>query len=122
MAIIKPLPFGVTSINDSFNLAIQKKKFGFFSDSVFFLQSETEVKKISLHFKSLVENRIHSDFVTTRQREQELTKIKFEPKINRKSEMIVGKKLENIYTKVFGANRQSKNGSVSFSKNKNNHP
>lgn len=31
--------------------------------------------------------------------------------------MIVGKKLENIYTKVFGTNRQSKNGSVSSKMN-----
>lgn len=49
----------------------------------------------------------------SRQREQEIHKIKFEPKINRKSEMIVGKKLDNIYTKVFSTNRASKNGSIS---------
>lgn len=49
----------------------------------------------------------------SKQKEQDLNRIRFEPKINRKSEIIVGKKLENIYTKVFGANRQSKNGSIS---------
>ena len=77
------------------------------------MQSELEVKKISQHFKSLVENRIHYEFVMSKQREQEMNKIKFEPKINRKSEMIVGKKLDNIYTKVFNTNRASKNGSIS---------
>jgi hypothetical protein len=45
--IIKPVPLTSSSINDSLSYAVIKKKFGYFSDGTLYMQSESEVKKIS---------------------------------------------------------------------------
>jgi hypothetical protein len=53
------------------------------------------------YFKPLVDFRQNQESTLIKQKEQEFAVNKFEPKICRKSEMIIGKKLDDIYTKVF---------------------
>ena len=70
-------------------------------DEVFYLGSEAELKKIVAYFKPLVDLRKVQENELIKLKESEFAKNNFYPKINRKSEIIVGKKLDDIYTKVF---------------------
>jgi hypothetical protein len=75
--------------------------FGHFIEDVYYLNNDQELKKLVAYFKPLVDIRQKQESSLIKQKESEFAVNKFEPKINRKSEIIVGKKLDDIYTKVF---------------------
>lgn len=61
------------------------RQFGFIFNEKFYLSSELEVKKLSEYFQPLVDTKNKALYKAARDKEQEFTKIKFEPKINNKS-------------------------------------
>lgn len=89
-----------TSINDS-NFQSQRRRFGHMIDDVYYLSSEQEMKRLVAYFKPLVDLRQRQESKLIKQKEQEFAVNKFQPQINRKSELIIGKRLDDIYTKVF---------------------
>jgi len=68
-----------------------------------FFKQESDIKQISKHFKPLVDARKEQEALIQKEKEEEPTRSKFAPTINRKSQFIVDRKADSLlYTKTSG--------------------